>query len=78
MIKTFILTCLFLFVLWSGWKIGKEPKISFWIQMEKWPDGGTWRCNSCGRQVMFLESNPEYERLDYCPGCGAKMTGGNK
>jgi PHP family Zn ribbon phosphoesterase len=78
MIRIFILFCSFLLAYWVGWKMGREPKTSFWRQMEFWPDGGTWRCNSCARQVMFKTSNPKDEHLYYCPGCGAKMEKGVK
>lgn len=49
-----------------------------WLQMEFWPNGGTWRCSECGRQIMFLEGTPITEEMHYCPNCGAKMDGGDK
>lgn len=49
-----------------------------WLQMEFWPNGGTWRCSECGRQIMFLEGTPITEEMHYCPQCGAKMDGGDK
>ena len=70
----FIVQFICLFIVYCfGWYIGHERYTSFWRQMEFWPDGGTWRCNRCGRQVMFLKSTPKAENLKYCPGCGAKM-----
>lgn len=33
-----------------------------WIQKEFWPDGGTWRCSECGRQIMFLNGTPITEK----------------
>ena len=78
MIKYIVYIITFFCVFFIGWKLGKEPNISFWRQMESLSDRSIWRCNSCGRQAVFIESNPEYERLYYCPGCGAKMKNGVK
>ena len=46
-----------------------------WEQMEFWPDGGTWRCSECGRQIMFMKDTPVTMEMHYCPNCGAKMDG---
>ena len=76
LIKFILRAICFFIVFWVGYKAGKAPKTSFWRQMEFWPGGGTWRCNHCGRQVMFMSSTPEEEHLYYCPECGDKMSRG--
>ena len=47
-----------------------------WVQKEFWPNGGTWRCSECGKQIMFQEGTPITQEIHYCPKCGAKMDGG--
>ena len=44
-----------------------------WVQKEFWPNGGTWRCSNCERQIMFMTDTPETQQMLFCPGCGARM-----
>ena len=72
-LKLILGLALFFVIFWFGYAAGKDPLKAKWKQMEFWPNGGTWRCTNCARQIMFKESNPNREHMFYCPECGAKM-----
>lgn len=40
-----------------------------WIDVSVEPDKVRWKCSSCGKETNL----PNYEKVDFCFNCGAKM-----
>lgn len=47
-----------------------------WITEDEYYVDDTYICSACGYEFVITDGDLESNELNYCPGCGAKMDGG--
>ena len=55
--------------------ITPQPKTGHWIEKDGYDGDTYYDCSECGESWATIEGTPWDNEWDYCPSCGAKMTG---
>ena len=46
-----------------------------WETVEDWDEDERYKCSVCGDEWFLEVGNPEFNNMNYCPNCGARMDG---
>ena len=46
-----------------------------WETVEDWDGDERYKCSVCGDEWFLEVGNPEFNNMNYCPKCGARMDG---
>ena len=49
-----------------------EPKTGKWTLYED-KDNNAWECSVCHEVVQLMEGNPQDNKYNFCPNCGARL-----
>lgn len=52
-----------------------EQKTGHWIAHDDYDGEVYYTCSRCNEPWITIEGNPQENRMNYCPQCGAKMEG---